>query len=204
MISTVATKKNDILNFFNDIKDESSKHGRNHVAAATRPPSLFRPTHSLEETKNMPWRDILNVRQHGLSYNLNKASESNEYLSLSVMERFIGAETASSYQNSPSSAKKRNTRLKKVKNRRKATPKRMTPGSKKKTRKTPSSSARKRLFRNDIVKPGPSRETSKRALFQSPAKHVQQRTTSLPKPPAMKPELANRVEKSKRALLLAP
>ncbi|TMW41766.1 hypothetical protein DOY81_013154, partial [Sarcophaga bullata] len=73
----------------------------NHVAAATRPPSLFRPTHSLDETKNMPWRDILNVRQHGLSYNLNKASESNEYLSLSVMERFIGAETASSYQNSP-------------------------------------------------------------------------------------------------------
>lgn len=71
-------------------------------------------------------------------------------------------------------------------------------------RKTPSSSARKRLFRNDIVKPGPSRETSKRALFQSPAKHVQQRTTSLPKPPAMKPELANRVEKSKRALLFSP
>lgn len=72
-------------------------------------------------------------------------------------------------------------------------------------RKTPSSSARKRLFRNDIIKPGPSRETSKRALFQSPAKLVQQQQrTSLPKPPTMKPELANRVEKSKRALLFTP
>ena len=66
MISTVLSKKNDILNFFNNIKDESSKLSRNHVAAATRPSSLFRPTHTLEETKNMPWRDILNVRQHGL------------------------------------------------------------------------------------------------------------------------------------------
>lgn len=70
-------------------------------------------------------------------------------------------------------------------------------------RKTPSSSARKRLFRADVVKPGPSRETSKRALFQSPAKQVQQRL-SLPRPPVMKPELANRVEKSKRALLFTP
>lgn len=51
---------------------------------------------------------------HYFSYNLNKASENNEYLSLSVIERFIGAETASSYQNSPSSAKKRSTRLKYV------------------------------------------------------------------------------------------
>ena len=67
MISTVLSKKNDILNFFNDIKDESSKHSTNHMAAATtRPSSLFRPTHTLEETKNMPWRDILKVRQHGL------------------------------------------------------------------------------------------------------------------------------------------
>lgn len=60
------------------------------------------------------------------------------------------------------------------------------------------------MFRNDIIKPGPSRETSKRALFQSPAKHVQQQRASLPKPPPMKPELANRVEKSKRALLFTP
>ncbi|KAM7344838.1 cyclin E-interacting protein minus [Cochliomyia hominivorax] len=251
MVSAVLSKKNDIFNFINEINEESAKQNAESANCPTtstsvRPPSLFRPTHSLEETKNMPWRDILSVRQHGLCYNINKASENNEYLSMSVVERFIGAETASSYQNSPSSAKKRSTRLKllcqspgnrlshlakrraifssanlatqktstlvgpqimldkkKVKNRRKATPKRMTPGSKKKNRKTPSSSARKRLFRNDVIKPGPSRETSKRALFQSPAKHVQQRS-NVPKPPAMKPELANRVEKSKRALLFTP
>ncbi|KNC21793.1 hypothetical protein FF38_03231, partial [Lucilia cuprina] len=250
MVNAVLSKKNDIFNFIEDIKEEAAKQSTTIDGASsssTRPTSLFKPTHTLEETKNMPWRDILSVRQHGLCYNLNKASENNEYLSLSVMERFIGAETASSYLNSPSSAKKRSTRLKllcqspgnrlshlakrraifssanlatqktstlvgpqilldkkKVKNRRKATPKRMTPGSKKKNRKTPSSSARKRLFRNDIVKPGPSRETSKRALFQSPAKHVQQQRATVPKPPAMKPELANRVEKSKRALLFTP
>ncbi|XP_065370215.1 uncharacterized protein mi isoform X2 [Calliphora vicina] len=252
MVSAVLSKKNDIFNFIKDIKEETSKQNSEEAggcasSSSSRPLSLFKPTHTLDETKNMPWRDILSVRQHGLCYNLNKASENNEYLSLSVMERFIGAETASSYQNSPSSAKKRSTRLKllcqspgnrlshlakrraifssanlatqktstlvgpqilldkkKIKNRRKATPKRMTPGSKKKNRKTPTSSARKRLFRNDVIKPGPSRETSKRALFQSPAKLVQQQRAAVPKPPAMKPELANRVEKSKRALLFTP
>lgn len=66
MINAVLSKKNDIFNFFNDIKDESLKHSKNDAAAAKRPASLFRPTHSLDETKTMPWRDILNVRQHGL------------------------------------------------------------------------------------------------------------------------------------------
>ncbi|XP_075165519.1 cyclin E-interacting protein minus isoform X2 [Haematobia irritans] len=243
MFSAVLSKKEEILNFF-----QNSGTNDEDPQSLSRIPSLFKPTHTLEEAKSMPWRDILGVRQHGLSYNLTKASESNEYLSLSIVERCIGAETATSYRNSPSSAKKRSTRMKllcqspgnrlshlakrraifssahlattsqksstllgpqimldkkKPKNRRKATPKRMTPGSKKKNRKTPSSSARKRLFRNDSIKPGPSRETSKRALFQSPAKHVQQRA-SLPKPPTMKPELATRVEKSKRALLFTP
>lgn len=65
-------------------------------------------------------------------------------------------------------------------------------------RKTPSSSARKRLYRTDLIKPGPSRETSKRALFQSPAKSLQQQP--IPPKPLFKPEIANRVEKSKRAL----
>ncbi|XP_061389550.1 serine-rich adhesin for platelets [Musca vetustissima] len=244
MFNAVLSRKDELMNFFKQLSPQKTEQQPNTQKVT----SLFKPTHTLEEAKTMPWRDILGVRQHGLSYNLNKASENNEYLSLSIMERFIGAETASSYQNSPSSAKKRSTRMKllcqspgnrlshlakrraifssahlattsqksstllgpqivldkkKPKNRRKATPKRMTPGSKKKNRKTPSSSARKRLYRNDIIKPGPSRETSKRALFQSPAKHVQQRA-SLPKPPPMKPELANRVEKSKRALLFTP
>lgn len=66
-------------------------------------------------------------------------------------------------------------------------------------RKTPSSSARKRLFRTDLIKPGPTRETSKRALFQSPAKSTQEQLLQPPKP-LFKPEIANRVERSKRAL----
>jgi len=46
------------------------------------------------------------------SYNLNKAAEQNEYLSMSVVDRYVGVETATSYVRSPSSAKKRNMRMK--------------------------------------------------------------------------------------------
>uniref|UniRef100_A0A1A9WP96 Uncharacterized protein n=1 Tax=Glossina brevipalpis TaxID=37001 RepID=A0A1A9WP96_9MUSC len=242
MFETILTHKDAILNFF--LKSPANEYIT--IAEGNKYGSLLVPTHTLEDTKNMPWKDVLAVRQHGLSYNLNEASESKEYLNLSIMERFIGAETASSYQNALSNVKKHNARLKQLcqspgsrlshlarrravfssanlanasqrsqsligpqilfdktkgKNRRKEnTPQRKTPGSKKKTRKTPNSSARKRLFRNDI-KPGPSRETSKRALFQSPAK---QPKPSVSRVPVIKPELANRVEKSKRALLFSP
>ncbi|XP_030558051.1 uncharacterized protein LOC115760720 isoform X1 [Drosophila novamexicana] len=239
VISTVVNMKENVLNF---LTSPSSIEDSGICAT----PSLFKPTHSLAEAQGMSWREVLGVRQHGLSYNLNKAAEQNEYLSLSVVERYVGAETATSYVRSPSSAKKRNMRMKmltkspgnrlshlakrraifssanlatnsnklnssigpqilldkkKERNKRKATPKRKTPGSKKKSRKTPSSSARKRLFRTDLIKPGPSRETSKRALFQSPAKSLQQQQQKLmPPKPLFKPEIANRVEKSKRAL----
>ncbi|XP_030386582.1 uncharacterized protein LOC115633297 isoform X2 [Scaptodrosophila lebanonensis] len=239
VLQTVVKMKENVLNF---LKTATVPPVEDSGICAT--PCLFKPTHSLDEAQNMAWREVLGVRQHGLSYNLNKAAEQNEYLSLSVVDRYIGAETATSYVRSPSSAKKRNMRMKmltqspgnrlshlakrraifssanlatnslklnssigpqilldkkKVRNKRKATPKRKTPGSKKKTRKTPSSSARKRLYRNDLIKPGPSRETSKRALFQSPAK-TQQLNKLLPPKPLIKPEIANRVEKSKRAL----
>ncbi|KAH8413825.1 hypothetical protein KR222_009008 [Zaprionus bogoriensis] len=241
IISTVVEMKAKVLGFL-DVQPACSSEDSGICAT----PSLFRPTHSLAEAQSMCWREILGVRHHGLSFNLNKAAEQNEYLSLSVVERYVGAETATSYVRSPSSAKKRNMRMKMltqspgnrlshlakrraifssanlatnsiklnnsigpqilldkkyVRNRRKATPKRKTPGSKKKARKTPSSSARKRLFRTDLIKPGPSRETSKRALFQSPAKSLQQQSQLLQPPkPLFKPEIANRVEKSKRAL----
>ncbi|XP_011182927.2 uncharacterized protein LOC105212577 [Zeugodacus cucurbitae] len=241
MFSAVISRKQDIFDFTADINSTSSLGTCSSSNTCT---SLFKPTHPIDETKEMGWRQVLSVRQHGLSFNLCKASENNEYLGLSVIERFIGAETASSYRNSPSSAKKRNARMKlltqspgnrlshlarrratfssaqlatqksnslrgpqilvdvqkKNKNRRKNTPKRMTPGSKKKTRKTPSSSARKRLFRCDLIKPGPSRESSKRALFQSPAKQMEHKQPVQRLMPSIKPEIANRVEKSKRAL----
>ncbi|EDW01078.1 uncharacterized protein LOC6560512 [Drosophila grimshawi] len=242
VISTVVSMKATVLNFLVAPTLPSSIEDSGICATA----SLLKPTHSLAETQSMSWREVLGVRQHGLSYNLNKAAEQNEYLSLSVVERYVGAETATSYVRSPSSAKKRNMRLKmltkspgnrlshlakrraifssanlatnsiklnssigpqimldkKKERKRKATPKRKTPGSKKKARKTPSSSARKRLYRTDLVKPGPSRETSKRALFQSPAKSLQQQQqqTLIPPKPLFKPEIANRVERSKRAL----
>ncbi|XP_064543576.1 uncharacterized protein mi isoform X2 [Drosophila montana] len=170
VISTVVNMKENVLNFLispSSIEDSG--------ICAT--PSLFKPTHSLAEAQGMSWREVLGVRQHGLSYNLNKAAEQNEYLSLSVVERYVGAETATSYVRSPSSAKKRNMRMKmltkspgnrlshlakrraifssanlatnsnklnssigpqilldkkKERNKRKATPKRKTPGSKKK------------------------------------------------------------------------
>ncbi|KAL9875443.1 uncharacterized protein ACN427_013565 [Glossina fuscipes fuscipes] len=238
MFEAILTQKDEILNFFcnSTAHEYTSAEDNKHE-------SLLKPTHTLEDAKNMPWKDVLALRQHGLSYNLNEASESNEYLNLSIVEHFIGAETASSYENVPSNIKRHNARIKQLcqspgsrlshlarrravfspanlantsqqsqtligpqilvdktkgKNRRKEnTPKRKTPGSKKKNRKTPTSSARKCLFRNDI-KPGPSRETSKRALFQSPAK---QSKPSVSRFPTIKPELANRVEKSKPALL---
>ncbi|XP_017024781.1 uncharacterized protein mi [Drosophila kikkawai] len=238
VIKTVLSMKEKVLNFM-------SKEDPATIEDGVTTSSLFRPTHSLLEAQNMGWREVLSVRQHGLSYNLNKAAEQNEYLSMSVVDRYVGVETATSYVRSPSSAKKRNMRMKmltqspgnrlshlakrraifssanlatnsqklnssigpqillekkKVRNKRKATPKRKTPGSKKKARKTPTSSARKRLYRTDLIKPGPgpSRETSKRALFQSPAKSLQQQL--MPPKPLFKPEIANRVERSKRAL----
>ncbi|TDG51601.1 hypothetical protein AWZ03_002061 [Drosophila navojoa] len=238
VVSTVVNMKENVLNFLSAATPSSIED-----SGICATPSLFKPTHSLAEAQSMSWREVLGVRQHGLSYNLNKAAEQNEYLSLSVVERYVGAETATSYVRSPSSAKKRNMRMKmltqspgnrlshlakrraifssanlatnsiklnssigpqilldkkKERNKRKATPKRKTPGSKKKARKTPTSSARKRLYRTDLIKPGPSRESSKRALFQSPAKSLQQQL--IPPKPLFKPEIANRVERSKRAL----
>ncbi|XP_037955430.1 uncharacterized protein LOC119685261 isoform X2 [Teleopsis dalmanni] len=232
LFTAVLNNKKNILNFFKSpIAEESDSNSVN---------SLLKPTHTLEAAKSITWRDILGVRYHGLCYNLNKSSESNEYLSLAVIERYIGAETKSSFRNSPSSAKKRNLRMKllpqspgnrlshlakrraifssanlattsqksntslgpqivinkdKHKKRRKATPKRMTINNT--YRKTPTSSARKRLY-HDLMKPVPSRETSKRALFQSPAKKSVPKNIIQKLP--IKPEIANRVEKSKRAL----
>ncbi|EDW85641.1 uncharacterized protein Dwil_GK23188 [Drosophila willistoni] len=243
IITMVVNKKAHVLNFLASFTATASSPPSIEDSGISMTPSIFKPTHTLVEAQQMGWREVLGVRHHGLSYNLNKAAEQNEYLSMSVVDRYVGMETATSYVRSPSSAKKRNMRMKmltqspgnrlshlakrraifssanlatnsmkltstigpqilldkkKARNKRKATPKRKTPGSKKKTRKTPSSSARKRLYRNDLIKPGPSRESSKRALFQSPAKTQQQ--LLMPPKPLFKPEIANRVEKSKRAL----
>lgn len=84
------------------------------------------------------------------------------------------------------------------------TPKRNTPSKNKLIRKTPSSSARKRLFfRTETQiqsKPGPSRESSKRQLFQSPAKSFSSLSKKTVVQQPLKSEFVNRLEKSKRAL----
>lgn len=49
-------------------------------------------------------------------------------------------------------------------------------------------------------KPGPSRETSKRALFQSPAKSLSSLSQKTVVQQPLKSEFVNRLEKSKRAL----
>ncbi|KAL5286098.1 hypothetical protein ACFFRR_007656 [Megaselia abdita] len=205
---------------------------------------LFKPSHAKEVIDQMEWPDIQHVNYHGIHYNVSEISEKIEGMTLQITDRFVGCETASSYQPLPSSAKKRNERLKKLtqspgsrlshlakrrsvfssvnlqskadtslnssrqilldnkKSKRKGTtPKRNTPSKNKLIRKTPSSSARKRLFfRTETQiqsKPGPSRETSKRQLFQSPAKSLSKKTV-VQQPP--KSEFVNRLEKSKRAL----
>ncbi|XP_044778440.1 uncharacterized protein LOC6735890 isoform X2 [Drosophila simulans] len=176
VIKMVLSMKSNVLNFLS--KDSPASTPTIEDSGISETTSLFRPSHSLSEAQNMGWRDVLGVRHHGLSYNLNKAAEQNEYLSMSVVDRYVGVETATSYVRSPSSAKKRNMRMKmltqspgnrlshlakrraifssanlatnsqklnssigpqimldkkKVRNKRKATPKRKTPGSKKKS-----------------------------------------------------------------------
>ncbi|XP_017040683.1 uncharacterized protein LOC108087687 isoform X2 [Drosophila ficusphila] len=176
VIKMVLSMKTNVLTFLS--KDAPTPTPTIEDSGISETTSLFRPTHSLSEAQNMGWRDVLGVRHHGLSYNLNKAAEQNEYLSLSVVDRYVGVETATSYVRSPSSAKKRNMRMKmltqspgnrlshlakrraifssaslatnsqklnssigpqlmldkkKARNKRKATPKRKTPGSKKKS-----------------------------------------------------------------------
>lgn len=67
MFNAVLSRKDALLNFF----QKSPQKANEPQQVQTKPqriPSLFKPTHSLDETKTMPWRDILGVRQHGLRY----------------------------------------------------------------------------------------------------------------------------------------
>lgn len=70
MFTAVLSRKDEILNYFQ--KSPMKKPDEQKETTANRVPSLFRPTHTLEETKSMPWRDVLGVRQHGLRYNCLK------------------------------------------------------------------------------------------------------------------------------------
>lgn len=95
---------------------------------------LFKPNHTEEETINMEWPKLLDVKAHGVryvtklpisvkqilriilrlfSYNKSTVNEKIEYLAMRFGERYIGAETTSSFvaMKSPSSSKKRSQRM---------------------------------------------------------------------------------------------
>lgn len=121
------------------------------------------------------------------------------------------ASAASSSSSQPSAFRLCNRQIlldpKKSNNRRKnkgRTPKRRTPGRRKTPRrKTPGSSAKKRATLSlPVVKPAlstVSRETSKRALFQSPPNEAKASTSA-----TISSATASRVQKSKRALFSPP
>uniref|UniRef100_A0A2M4BCD0 Uncharacterized protein n=1 Tax=Anopheles marajoara TaxID=58244 RepID=A0A2M4BCD0_9DIPT len=78
------------------------------------PDCLSKPTHSTEQLASSEWPDLLKCRAHGLHYNKSTVTEKLELLGLKYVERYIGAETSCSFNmtHSPSSAKKRNQRMK--------------------------------------------------------------------------------------------
>ncbi|KAL7049852.1 hypothetical protein ACKWTF_003880 [Chironomus riparius] len=75
---------------------------------------MFIPSHPLNETKSMEWPEILDVKAHGIIYNRSTDCETIEFMTVKYVERFIKAETTSSYNHKvgPSSAKKKIEKLK--------------------------------------------------------------------------------------------
>lgn len=63
MFSAVISRKQDILDFTADISSTSSLATCSSSNTCT---SLFKPTHPIDEMKEMGWRQVLGVRQHGL------------------------------------------------------------------------------------------------------------------------------------------
>ena len=72
------------------------------------------PSHPLDETKSMEWPEIMEVKAHGIFYNRSTDCEQIEFMTVKYVERFIKAETMSSYNHKvgPSSAKKKIEKLK--------------------------------------------------------------------------------------------
>lgn len=89
-------------------------HQNPPIDSAVTCSSFFVPSHDIEEVKSMEWPQLLSVKSPGLSHNRNLACEKIEVLCMNYGERFIGAETMSSFnlKVGPSSAKKRTEKLK--------------------------------------------------------------------------------------------
>lgn len=82
--------------------------------SGSRSNCLCRPTHTKAEIEKLDWPELLTAKGHGLYYNRSTISEKFELLGLKYIDRYVGAETSSTFNitRSPSSSKKRNLRLK--------------------------------------------------------------------------------------------
>lgn len=120
-------RDNDVKEKLETIQEEEKKSTEEVAVAATDETkneteigredgnsSLLTPSLSMQDTIGMQWPEARTHVGHGIYYNRSKYSEKFESLSLKYVERYIGAETSSSFSfmQSPTSAKKRSMRLK--------------------------------------------------------------------------------------------
>lgn len=84
--------------------------------ASVKSNSMFIPSHPLNEAISMEWPQVAEVKAHGIMYNRSTDCEHIEFMTVKYVERFIKAETSSSYNHKvgPASAKKKVERLKYV------------------------------------------------------------------------------------------
>lgn len=93
-------------------KNEDTKHFASAIKTIG-PNSEFAPTHRDIETKQLQWPHCMDAKAHGILYNRSLYSENIEIQAMRFAERYIGAETSSTFNaNSPSSCKKRSMRFK--------------------------------------------------------------------------------------------
>lgn len=76
--------------------------------------SLFIPSHPLTEVLTTEWPQLAEIKAHGIMYNRSTNCEEIELMRLRYTDKFVRAETTSSYthKNGPTSAKKRIEKLK--------------------------------------------------------------------------------------------
>lgn len=172
----------------------------------------FKYRNTLSEVKEMDFNQSYLADYHGIHYNRTKYSEELELTAMKHLNRYVGKETAScvTFRSPSKLATRTNDRLWTL---------RQSPGNRlshlAKRREVFSADHLMKLkpvSQNNLLldlnkkkicriqspkkKERPTRETSKRALFQSPP-------VEKPKP-TINPEIAQRVDKSKRALFSPP
>lgn len=85
----------ELLNMYNENLSKLSEREANEL---DRCESLLKPTHTVEEAKNIEWNDMkAGIKCHGLLYNRTTDSEDIELLCMKYAERCVGVETSSSF-----------------------------------------------------------------------------------------------------------